>query len=870
VSKETVFDWATLQAVLTAWPAYDLGEVAGRPTEDAILGRIRQILIEAQEFGSVRGISDLVALVRHALISRSSRAALAQLRVPKGQGWPDAEAWHRSNIQTISTGDNLILEAEHWHPGWLDVTSGEDFFADVFVGTKVRQASEIPIDPFLEEACGYPQYICPGQAEAVRSLLFMPVGWTLIVNLPTGAGKTLVGQTPTLINGLNRGLTLFIVPTTALAQDLARRMRPLLERTAPASTIPELAWYSGLGAETKANIKRRIRNGSQGILFASPEAATGALLPALYDAAVQGTLKYLVVDEAHIIAQWGDSFRPAFQTLAGIRRGLLRRCAGDPFRTVLVSATFSPQTVATLDCLFGPRDTVQMVSAIYLRPEPRYWSLSVTNSGEKISRVLEFVRHAPRPFVLHVTKRDDARTWLQRLRQEGFTRTECFHGETPYYQRETIINRWADDQLDGIVATSAFGVGIDKDDVRTIIHAAVPETLDRYYQEVGRGGRDGRTSISIVVYTQDDVGIAEGLSRPSIIGDDNAFERWDTTFAARRAEFGISMVDITLPPPRLHQQSDYNNAWNMRTLILMACAGLIELDSFPPTSLNRQLGEEEEAYEARLDALWEQFYNLIPIRVRDPLHRDQAHFESCVSNERQRGSEAADQSFDDLMAAFEGRKEMANALSDIYRSNVPGRIVIISKICRGYPAEPIGTRISEGYQIPFGAGIERLAQPETTAWTKRFPWLAGGTNVILYPRVISDLDERLGRALTALVTIYGIREVSALVAKWQSEEVLRKLHRATPGHVLIARRLEDDVQLTIGLPLPRATVLWPWRDDPIPDYLVLLNRPLHVIFAPEDVRSKHPLRRFVDTATNHIGLDSFLAAARNERTQYCQ
>jgi ATP-dependent DNA helicase RecQ len=862
VSRETVFDWATLQAVLAAWPAYDLSELAGRPAEDAILGRIRQILIDAQALGSVRSIGDLVTLVRHALISRSSRVAPAQLRVPKDQGWPDAEAWHRSNIRTINTGADLILEAGHWHPAWLNVTSGEDFFADVFAGTLVRKASEILIDPFLEEASGYPEYICAGQGEAVRSLLFMPVGSTLIVNLPTGAGKTLVGQTPTLINGLNRGLTLFIVPTTALAQDLARRMRPLLERTTPTSTIPELAWYSGLSAETKTNIKRRIRNGSQGILFASPEAATGALLPALYDAATQGTLKYLVVDEAHIIAQWGDSFRPAFQTLAGIRRGLLRRCVGDPFRTVLMSATFSPQTIATLDCLFGPRETVQMVSAVHLRPEPRYWSQRGTDNEEKIAHVLEVVRHAPRPFILYVTKREDARAWLQLLRQKGFARTECFHGETPDAQREIIIKRWADDQLDGIVATSAFGLGIDKYDVRTIIHAAVPETLDRYYQEVGRGGRDGRASISVVIYTKDDVGVAKDLSRPSMIGDDNAFERWNTMFTARRAsEFGISMVDITVPPPRLLQQSDYNVDWNMRTLILMARAGLIELDSFPPNSPNREIGEEEEAYEARLDAIWEHYYDLIPIRVCDPSHRGQAHFEARVGNERQRGLQAADQSFGDLMAALEGRTEMADALSDIYRSNTPGRTVIVSKVCRGCPAEPAGTGIFEGYQVPFGAGIERVEQPDTSAWTKRFPWLAGGTNVILYSRGISNLDEQLNRALTVLVAVYGVREVSASVAKWQSEDILRKLHHSAPGRVLIARKLEDDIQPTIGLPLPRATLLWPWGDDPIPDYLLLFHRPLHIIFAPEDVRSEHPLRRFVDTSTNHISLDKFLVAA---------
>jgi superfamily II DNA helicase RecQ len=218
-------------------------------------------------------------------------------------------------------------------------------------------------------------------------------------------------------------------------------------------------------------------------------------VPALYSANKAGLLKYLVVDEAHLTAQWGDSFRPAFQALAGVRRGLLRDCSGEAFRTILMSATFSPQNIETLDVLFGPTDTIQMVSAVHLRPEPRYWAYKARNESEKRSLVLELLNHVPRPFILYVTERRDADIWASLLRQSGnYERIACFTSDTPNAQRKKIIDDWDENGLDGIVATSAFGVGMDKFDIRTIIHATIPESLDRFYQEVGRGGRDGKGS----------------------------------------------------------------------------------------------------------------------------------------------------------------------------------------------------------------------------------------------------------------------------------------------------------------------------------------------------------------------------------------
>jgi ATP-dependent DNA helicase RecQ len=156
------------------------------------------------------------------------------------------------------------------------------------------------------------------------------------------------------------------------------------------------------------------------------------------------------------------------------------------------------------------------------------------NTSEKNSKVLQISRHAPRPFILYVTKRSDARRWLKSPQSDGFNRRDCYLGETGPADRLRIIDAWAKNQLDGIVATSAFGVGIDKRDVRAIVHAAVPETLDRFYQEVGRGGRDGCPAASFLIYSKEDQDTANQIAIPSLISEDLAFERWTEMYTASK------------------------------------------------------------------------------------------------------------------------------------------------------------------------------------------------------------------------------------------------------------------------------------------------------------------------------------------------
>jgi len=863
MNEQNIFDFDLLQNILLDWSTESLPNL-NCTTDEPIMGRILQILHEASLVGYLASVPDFITLIRHLLSARSSDTNKASLRVPISIGWPDSGVWRKYSFNVTEVAGQLIVEPRPWMPEWLvfNKKSDCDIFQTEFAGVLVRKSADVPIDPFLADVSGYDSYVCSGQSEAVRSLLFMPPGDSLIVNLPTGAGKSLVGLAPVLFRGLDSGLTLFIVPTKALALDLARRTHEQLLSRVSLNEIPEMAWHSGRSDEVKQGIKKRMRQGNQGILFASPEAMTGALLPALYDSARLGTFKYLVIDEAHLIAQWGDSFRPAFQEISGIRRGLLRQSVGEQFRTVLMSATLSKQTIATLDVLFGPSEKVQMVSAVHLRPEPRYFSHKVYNWEEKKARVLELLRYSPRPFLLYVTERKHADDWLNILKHEGYKRVDSFHGNTADIKREEIIDKWVNDRLDGIIATSAFGVGMDKGDIRTVIHAAVPETLDRYYQEVGRGGRDGRASLSVVIYTDRDVGVARSMSKPAVIGDDNAYNRWQAMYTnSNISEDGdLRLIDLTVLPPHLGQQTEYNEGWNMRTLILLARAGLIELDSVIPDLPGRYSNESDDEYDTRLEHQWDTFFTSLPVRTLDPHHLNRDHFEKKISDERNRGAQASKSSFSNLIATLQGEKEVSDVLSELFTSYDSSRTVMVSTVCRGCSAINCDAQTDEvSYQIPIGIGIEKIVPPKIELWDKRFPWLDGKPVVILCPDEEIGLSDSVLRALNVLVSTFGIKEVSATNEQWQSNVELRKLHTFTPDGIVISRTLEEDLDmLGSALPLPRATILLPWEKQPIPDYLLSLSRPLHIIFAPESLPSAHPLRRYQDDTMSHIKLNKFI------------
>lgn len=857
---ESALDFGGLSVVLERWPDAAIPNHAS----DGVFDRVRQILVSARDSGVADRMDDLAPLLKHLLRRETLQTgAPAQLRVPIGAPWPDVQIWSRYGLNAhSSTETHILIEGRAHRPDWLADTD-RPLFDDAFAETRARRDWSTLIDPFLAEASGFSTYVTPGQREAVRSAFLMPPGETLLVCLPTGSGKSFVAQAPVIARGLEGGLSLCVVPTTALALDQARQTLRMLSSKLPSGIRPILAWHSGLSAEEKGEIKAAIREGRQGILYCSPEAMTGALLPSLYAAARAGLLDYLIIDEAHLVSQWGDGFRPAFQMAAGVRRGLLRECPGSGFRTILMSATLTAEAINTIDTLFGPPGAVQMVSSVHIRPEPQYWISREDDDRLKEDKVLEVIRHAPRPVILYVTKRADARTWCRRLKAEGYNRVDMFHGETPDVDRDRIIGAWSRNEIDVIVATSAFGVGIDKSDVRTVVHAAVPETVDRFYQEVGRGGRDGAASGSLLIYSAKDLGVAERIGTPSLISEELAFERWEAMVrnARRLDDVGLRLeIDLATVPPRLRQQTDYNAAWNMRTIILMARAGMLELDASAPELLQRDADEDEATFEDRAEAYWAEYYMRCVVEIHEAGHRDQTTFTARLQEERQTSFDNAHQNVERLRRLITGDQEVGALLKDLYQHYAPGRMVVVSSSCGGCPVHRREGVRDVDYSEPAVFGIERVTCQDLSVWRDTFPHLARNRIVFLVLPDPIDLIQ-VGSVLGEAVSLFNIREIGVTEDTRVALPRLSTLHRKAENPFVMIQDLAEEAIMPTLYPVARISVV---ASGPIPAHMLELDRPLHIIVAGADTPDPwHPGRRLGDVGANTLTLEQFRSGSRS-------
>ena len=323
----------------------------------------------------------------------------------------------------------------------------------------------------LKKHWGYEAFR-PLQAQIIEASI---AGTDVLAVLPTGAGKSLCFQ----IAGLKRGgLTLVVSPLIALMKD---QVQNLEQRGLKAAYIEK-----GQSAREIDRILTRAEQGDLQFLYLSPERLTSTLLQKRLPALQIGLI---AVDEAHCISQWGYDFRPAYSQILAFRKLL----PGVPVMAVTATATLQVQG----DILEGlGMEEAQIFRTNVFRPNLRFVVRQAENRDEKLLEILNAVKGSA---IVYVKKRQTADKLARLLRQEGHE-AAAFHAGLPTYERYILQDDWAADRLRVLVATTAFGMGVDKPNVRLVVHYNLPQDLESYYQEAGRAGRDSRSSFCVLLY----------------------------------------------------------------------------------------------------------------------------------------------------------------------------------------------------------------------------------------------------------------------------------------------------------------------------------------------------------------------------------
>lgn len=463
-------------------------------------------------------------------------------------------------------------------PEYLDEKIVKQVFMRGELPRKKQGEELLGVSPNIFRITGFKYYKTLAQKIAVTGALNMPEGYTALISLPTGGGKSLITQA--MAYQRDKGLTIVVVPTVSLALDQERVGRNNIK----VANSEEIYCYYGDPQCDKTAIYNGLINKTLRLLFISPEALVKNefLRKLIEDANKTGYLKNIIIDEAHIVIEWGNFFRVDYQCLEPWRNSLIHE--NDKLRTVLLSATFEKSAVSILKEMFSEGRNWLEIRCDALRKEPRFALVKAESITDKFNKFRTLLNVLPRPMIVYVTSPDQAEYLKKLAVEKGFENVVTFTGATNGGKRKKIIDEWSNNEYDLIIATSAFGVGVDKPDVRTVLHMYVPENANKYYQELGRGGRDGLPSLSIMcVFPEKDLDSAfyftgKVLSTKKIIG------RWNSMLNSPSSKRYLDTyaLDTTVKPD--YNDPDYaedaNSAdirWNIYVILLLRRKGLISI-----------------------------------------------------------------------------------------------------------------------------------------------------------------------------------------------------------------------------------------------------------------------------------------------------
>ncbi|QDZ38813.1 ATP-dependent DNA helicase RecQ [Euhalothece natronophila Z-M001] len=331
---------------------------------------------------------------------------------------------------------------------------------------------------------GYDQFR-PPQGEIIACLL---QGKDALVVLPTGGGKSLCFQLPAL---LQQGLTLVVSPLVALMENQVQELQQ--------HQLAAASFHSEVPRGQQKKILQQLEKQQLRLLYLSPESLFS---PSIWERLIAPRLMIngLILDEAHCLVQWGETFRPAYRRLGGVRQALLtEKPDSNPIAVAAFTATADPEACETIESCLRLNTPTYFQQSPY-RPNLRLKVKQVCTPAQRKQQLLKFIQ-PQQAGLIYARSRSVTETLSKWLKEKGY-QSAAYHAGLSATERRYIEQQWLTGNLQFVIATSAFGMGINKANLRWVIHYQPPLLLSEYVQEIGRGGRDGKIAYALTLVSE--------------------------------------------------------------------------------------------------------------------------------------------------------------------------------------------------------------------------------------------------------------------------------------------------------------------------------------------------------------------------------